>query len=44
MKVSKNQDLLKNKKVYQPWANGFISKGKIVYHPYTEVGFKFQKN
>lgn len=24
------------------WAKGFVKDGKIVYHPYTRKGFKFE--
>lgn len=49
MKISKNESLLKAKKRYESWAKGFYivdektgakTKDKH-FHPYTEVGFKF---
>jgi hypothetical protein len=32
------------KKYYQPWANGFIMKGKRTYHHYLEIGFQFDRD
>lgn len=49
MKISKNESLLKKKKEYPAWVDGFYfinengKKSKEKYfHPYTEIGFKFE--
>jgi len=43
--LSKLDDTKVPKKVYHSWASGVDNdKGRKVRHPYTEVGFKFDKD
>ena len=39
--LGKDDTTKDNKKKYHPWADGFKKGARLEYHPYTEIGFKF---
>ena len=41
IKVNKPMSKIINRHSHHPWAKGFKQGNKVIYHPYTRIGFEF---